>query len=133
MGSAHVRPALAGFRDKVTELTGEGWPFRDIEDAINAQPALTMDQKAALWLFAFSLRDRSEKQRQARALLAVAGEAPAGERYLRHLREVNSGSVRARDRARPREFDAKGFPVPQRSRSFLERVARLLNPEPPEA
>jgi hypothetical protein len=132
MSSAQVRPALAGFRDMVTELTGDGWPFRDVEDAINAQPALTVDQKAALWLFAFSLRDRSGKQRQARALLAVAGEASAGERYLRHLREVRSGSARAEERARPREFDAKGFPVPQRSRSFLERVAQLLNPEPHE-
>jgi hypothetical protein len=107
MGPAQGRPALAGFRDTVRELTGEGLPLGDVEDAISAQPALTEDQKAALWLFAFSLCDRSEKERQGRALLAVA-EA---------------------DRARPREFDARGFPIPQHSRSFLERVARLLSPE----
>lgn len=119
MGPAHVRPALAGFRDKVTELTDEGLPLGDVQAAINAQPALTEDQRAALWLFAFSLRDRSEKQRQGRALLAVAGESPGAARR----------NARPPDRARPQEFDARGFPVLQRNRSFLERVARLLNPE----
>ena len=107
MGAAQGRPALAGFRETVRELTEDGLPLGDVEIAINAQPALTQDQKAALWLFAFSLGDRSEKERQGRALLALA-EA---------------------DRARPREFDARGFPIPQGSRSFLERVARLLSPE----
>jgi hypothetical protein len=107
MGAAQARPALAGFRDKVIELTKQGLPLADVEDAINAQPALSEDQRAALWLFAFSLRDRSEKQRLARTLMAVA-EA---------------------ERARPREFDANGFPIPQRNRSFLERVARHLSPE----
>jgi hypothetical protein len=117
MGPAHIRPALAGFRDEVTELTAQGRPLSDVEDAINAQPALTEDQRSALWLFAFSLRDRSDKRRQARAILAAARAAPA------------AGNAPAIDRARPREFDAKGFPVPQRNRSFLERVARLLNPQ----
>ena len=118
MHQSHVRP-LAGFRDKVTELTEAGSPLGDVEDAIDAQSALTEDQKAALWLLAFSLRDRSEKRRQARALFAVARAAPGGE----------LGGRRATERPRPREFDARGFPVPQHSRSFLERVARLLHPE----
>ena len=118
MGPAKIRPALAGFRDTVTELTAEGRPLDDVQDAIDAQPALSEDQKANLWLFAFSLRDRSENRRQAQALLAVAGEAPRAARY-----------PPAPDRPRPREFDSRGFPVPQRNRSFLERVARLLNPE----
>lgn len=118
MGPAQGRPALAGFRDTVTELTMKGLPLGDVEHAINAQASLTEDQKAALWLFAFSLRDRSERQRQARELAAVAEVALGAEGY-----------GRATERARPREFDSKGFPIPQRSRSFLERVARLLNPE----
>ena len=118
MGPSHRHPALAGFRDTVTELTEGGMPLGDVEDAINAQPALTEDQRAALWLFAYSLRDRSEKRRQARAVLAIAVEVP---RALRYPPQV--------DRARPREFDAKGFPMPQSNRSFLDRVARLLNPE----
>ena len=129
MGPGHVRPALAGFREQVRALTVEGCPFGEVEDAINAQPALTEDQKAALWLFAFSLRDRSEKRRQARALLAVAVEVSGAERDPSWPREVRGGNPRSTDRARPREFDARGFPVPQRNRSFLERVARLLNPD----
>jgi hypothetical protein len=129
MGPGHVRPALAGFRGQVRALTVEGCPLGEVEDAINAQPALTEDQKAALWLFAFSLRDRSEKRRQARALLAVAVEVSDAERDPSWPREVRGGSRRSTDRARPREFDARGFPVPQSNRSFLERVARLLNPD----
>ena len=58
------------------------------------------------------------------ALAAQVGEA----RYERYQREVRSGMPRAADRARPQEFDTNGFPVVQRSRSFVERVARLLNP-----
>ena len=129
MGPVQVRPALADFRDEVTALTVEGCPLGDVEDAINAQSALTEDQKAALWLFAFSLRDRSEKRRQARVLLAVAVEVTGPERSPARPREMLGGSLRTTDRARPREFDARGFPVPQDNRSFLERVARLLNPE----
>ena len=118
MGSTEERPALPGFRDTVNELTRKGLPLGDVEQAINSQAGLTEDQKAALWLFAFSLGDRSEPQRQARELSAVAeaglgAESPEG----------------ATDRARPREFDSRGFPIPQRSRSFIERVARLLNPD----
>ena len=129
MGPSHLHPALAGFRDTVTELTEGGMPLRDVEDAINAQSALTEDQRAALWLFAFSLRDRSEKRRQARAVLAIAVEVPRALRHPPQLMEVPIGPPRPTDRARPREFDARGFPVPQRNRSFLDRVARLLNPE----
>lgn len=128
MGPGRAHPALAGFREQVTELTVEGRPFGVVEDAINEQPALTDDQKAALWVFAFSLRDRSEKRRQARALLAIAVEVTGAEADPSR-RMAALGGKRSTDRARPREFDAKGFPVPQPSRSFLERVARLLNPE----
>jgi hypothetical protein len=110
-----MRPALAGFRNKVTEMTEQGLPLGAVERAIDGQRALTEDQKAALWLFAFSLRDRTGKRRQARALLAAVGEVP--------------GAERADDRARPQEFDARGFPVPQRNPRFLERVARLLDPD----
>ena len=129
MGPADVRPALAGFREKVTDLTEEGLPLGDVQNAIDAQAALTEDQKAALWLFAYSLRDRSDKQRQARALSGVPGVAPGAGRHSPRRRETLSGSARAAERARPREFDSRGFPVPQRNRSFLERVARLLNPD----
>jgi len=48
----------------------EGQPFGDVEDAIDDVAELTQDQKAALWLFAFSLRDPAEQQLEARAALA---------------------------------------------------------------
>lgn len=119
MSQAQVRPALASYRDKVSELTEDGASFSVIEDAVDAQPGLTQDQKAALWLFAWSLRDRSEQERQGQALRTAVQDR-------RYQVEVD---VHSTDRPRPREFDAHGFPLPQRNRGFLERVARLLNPQ----
>ena len=62
---------LAGYRDEVTELIEGGEPFGDVEDAIDVAADLSTDEKAALWLFAFSLRDRDEQQADARAHLAA--------------------------------------------------------------
>jgi hypothetical protein len=67
--SAQLTP-LAIYRNTVAGLISEGQPFGDIEDAIDDLADLTMDQKAALWLFGFSLRDRSDQQRDAQAALA---------------------------------------------------------------
>jgi hypothetical protein len=71
MSGAQDRPAMASYRDAVAELVGAGEEFGDIEEAIDDVADLTIDQKAALWLFAFSLRDRSDRQREARAQLAA--------------------------------------------------------------
>lgn len=71
MSGTHERSALAIYRDAVAELVGAREPFGDVEQAIDEVADLTTDQKAALWLFAFSLRDRSEQQRDARAQLAA--------------------------------------------------------------
>jgi hypothetical protein len=65
------RKDLAGYRDEVTELIQAGESFGGVEDAIDGVGELAMDEKAALWLFAFSLRDRDEQQRDARAHLAA--------------------------------------------------------------
>jgi hypothetical protein len=62
---------LAGYRDRVTELVRAGERFADVENAIDEARDLTMDQKAALWLLAFSLRDRDEQQRVAWAHVAA--------------------------------------------------------------
>jgi hypothetical protein len=70
MRPTRARTALAAYRDKVTELIEGGEAFGDIEDAIDGVADLTMDQKSALWLFAFSLRDPVEQQLDARAHLA---------------------------------------------------------------
>jgi hypothetical protein len=67
--SAQLTP-LATYRDTVLELMSEGQPFDEVEDAIDDVAELTQDQKAALWLFAFSLREPSEQQLDARAALA---------------------------------------------------------------
>ena len=71
MSGTQYKPALASYRDTVAELVGAGQPFGDVEQAIDAIAELTMDQKAALWLYGFSLRDRSEQVRDARAHLTA--------------------------------------------------------------
>jgi len=123
MSGTHAKPALASYRDKVTEMIEEGVPFGDVEDAINAHAGLTEDQKGALWLFAFafafSLRDRSEQQREARAQLTAvqvaAGDSEAEQVHERKLgdavaavlsEQARSGKARATAGARPRKFDA---------------------------
>ena len=61
------------------------------------------------------------------ALATAVSEQTGAARYQRYQREMRGGRASARVGAHPREFDAEGFPIPQRSGSFLERVARLLN------
>lgn len=70
MSGIHAGPPLASYRDEVTELIARGESFGDVEIAIDDVAELTQDQKAALWLFAFSQRAPSELQRDARAHLS---------------------------------------------------------------
>jgi hypothetical protein len=70
MRATHT-PVLVRYRDAVTELMETGETFGDVEDAIDDVKDLTLDQKAALWLFAFSLRDPQEQRLDARAHLAA--------------------------------------------------------------
>ena len=67
--SASERPGLASYRDSVTGLVEAGEAFGDIEYAIDAVPDLTNDQKAALWLLAFSMREPGDQQRDVEAYL----------------------------------------------------------------
>jgi len=60
---------MASYRDAVAELFTVGDPFSDIDVAIDEVADLSMDEKAALWLFAFSLRDQSDQKRAPRAHL----------------------------------------------------------------
>jgi hypothetical protein len=69
MGSTHSKPRFDRYRDDVTDRVRAGEPFCEVEDAIELAD-VTRDQKAALWLFAFSLRDRSDQERDAREHLA---------------------------------------------------------------
>lgn len=70
MSATHDRPALASYRDTVAERMRAGDTFGEVEDSIDQLAELTTDEKAALWLFAFSLRDPAEQQLDARAHLA---------------------------------------------------------------
>lgn len=62
------------------------------------------------------------------AVERALSEQPGAGRYRRRQREVTSGRARTTEGARPMEFDESGFPLPQRKPSFVQRVARLLNP-----
>ena len=68
--SAQSSP-LTAYRDRVAEWVGRGQSFGEVEDAIDDAADLTTDQKAALWLFAFSLRDPAVQQLDAQAHLAA--------------------------------------------------------------
>ena len=66
MGGSTQRTTMAGYRDAVTELIKSGAPFGDVEDAIDELAHMHIDERAALWLFAFSLRDPSGHELEAR-------------------------------------------------------------------
>ena len=71
MRATHQVRALTTYRDAVAEQVRGGEPFGAVEDAIDEVADLTQDEKAALWLYAFSLRAPWEQQRDARAHLAA--------------------------------------------------------------
>ena len=71
MSGTQQRPFLASYRDAVAAQLKAGAPFGDVEDSIDAVDELSMDEKAALWLWAFSLRDPTEQQLEARTHLAA--------------------------------------------------------------
>ena len=61
------------------------------------------------------------------ALAVVVNEQTGREKYRRRQRQLRRGRTETQDRPRPLEFDENGFPVAQRTPSFITRVARLLN------
>ena len=80
MSGTHARRvSLSSYRDAVKELHDGGQTFGDVEDAIDDVAELSQHEKAALWLFAFSLRDPAEQQLDARAhIAALQLQATAG-------------------------------------------------------
>jgi hypothetical protein len=67
---------LAEYESRIKRLALFSRPFDEIEDEINAAP-LTDDQKAALWLLAWSYQDPCKQRRLARETLrAVCAMAP---------------------------------------------------------
>jgi hypothetical protein len=73
MSGTQLRPVLASYRDAVAERIKAGEPFGHVEDAIDKVDDLNQDEKAALWLFAFSLCERAEQQLAARPHLYALG------------------------------------------------------------
>ena len=71
MSGTQRRSALFSYRDSVSERIKAGEPFGEVEDSIDAVAELSGNEKAALWLFAFSLRDPAEQQLDARAHLVA--------------------------------------------------------------
>lgn len=70
MSGTERRQVLAGYREAVAARLEAGAAFGDVEDSIDAADDLTLDEKAAVWLFAFSLRDPGEQQLEARTHMA---------------------------------------------------------------
>jgi hypothetical protein len=64
------RPALAGYRDEVTGRMEQGQPFDQVESVIDLAD-LSEDQKGALWLLAFTMRDQHDQQRDASDYFAL--------------------------------------------------------------
>jgi hypothetical protein len=72
---------------------------------------------------------RDARQRElGDAVSVVLNEQAGAARYRRRQAQVRRGRRDTADRPRPLEFDENGFPVAQRTPSFVNRVARLLNP-----
>jgi hypothetical protein len=76
-GPLGAGPRVANYSNAVVERVRAGVLFDDVEDAIDQATDLTPDQQSALWLLAYSLRDRNDQQRDAWAHLAAVQEPMA--------------------------------------------------------
>jgi hypothetical protein len=64
-------------QDVVECMMDASEPFGSVESFIDEATALGRDEKAALWLLAWSLRSSSVQRREARAMLAAVPLWPA--------------------------------------------------------
>jgi hypothetical protein len=62
--------ALVACQEEVERRMRIGEPFGSVEDMINGAE-ISEDEKAALWLLAWSLRDRKAQLRENRSMLAT--------------------------------------------------------------
>jgi hypothetical protein len=60
---------IAAYQNAVERMMRHGSPFGDVEDYINAT-LFSEDQKAALWLLAWSYQDRTVQRRVAKEALS---------------------------------------------------------------
>jgi alkylhydroperoxidase family enzyme len=66
---------IADSRDEVERMMSVGESFGAIETMID-EAQLNEEEKAALWLFAWSMRDKREQRRETRGLLAYLSSVP---------------------------------------------------------
>jgi hypothetical protein len=66
-------------REQVEDMFEQGVPFDHVEDAID-RARLSQTHKAALWLFAWSLRDPALQRRDARLTLELVSAGGWGGR-----------------------------------------------------
>ena len=69
----HARPTIGYHQDVVKGMMDASEPFGEVETFINEAAALDQDEKAALWLLAWSLRDGWIQRRDALAMLSALG------------------------------------------------------------
>ena len=74
------------------------------------------------------MSDQVSQRELADALRSVLEEQAGADRYRHAQRQARRGTTNGRERPHPLEYDAGGFPIPQRNPSFVNRVARLLDP-----
>ena len=66
---------IAGGREEVERMMSAGESFGAVEALID-EASLNEQEKAALWLFAWSMRDKRTQQRETRGLLAYLSSLP---------------------------------------------------------
>jgi hypothetical protein len=71
MSATQARPAMASYRDALTELIQAGEPFGDVVEAVDAIADLTRTEKATLRRYAFSLHAGAGKRRAQRPHLVA--------------------------------------------------------------
>ena len=67
----HTGPMLGYHQDVVEGMLDASEPFGEVETFINEAAALDQDEKAALWLLAWSLREAWVQRREALAMLGA--------------------------------------------------------------
>jgi hypothetical protein len=65
----HIRPTLGYHQDVVEGMMEASEPFGEVEMFIDEAAVLDHDEKAALWLLAWSLQGAWDQRREARAIL----------------------------------------------------------------
>jgi len=68
----------------------------------------------------------AERRRWRDAVDDALNTSEGAERYQQRQREIRRGRARANAGPRPLEFDESGFPLPQPTPGFMQRIGRLI-------